>query len=180
MIDMAVHSIEFCRVLANSAFASVYAETGTFRWPDRLKVEDTSVMTLRFANGVIGQCEDSWSLAGAGDSRFEVFGTEGRILIDNLHRQPIQIVSTGRQSAVAPGWTFPPVLPGSIMDGHVNMLSHFIACLRSGEASESEGIVGWNALALIEAAAESARSGKREEVKSRMAQSSVPAQKTQS
>ena len=48
---------------------------------------------MRFENGVIGQSEDSWSLAGAMDSRFEVFGTRGRILVDNLHRQPIQVQS---------------------------------------------------------------------------------------
>ena len=167
MIDMAVHSIEFCRALAGSGFASVYAETGTFVWGEKLEAEDTAVMTLRFANGVIGQCEDSWSLAGAMDSRFEVFGTAGRILIDNLHRQPIQVVSGAAQSAVAPGWSFPSPMPGAVTDGHVAMLSHFIEALRSGVQSKSEAIVGWNALAVIEAATASARSGHREIIRTR-------------
>jgi predicted dehydrogenase len=167
MIDMAVHSIEFCRTFADAAFASVYAETGTFRWAARTQAEDTAVMTLRFANRVIGQCEDSWSLAGAMDSRFEVFGTEGRILIDNLHRQPIQVVSGNGQSALPPGWSFPAPMPGAVTDGHVDMLKHFIACIRSGTPSASEGIVGWNALAVIDAATASSRSGRREPVKTR-------------
>ena len=93
IIDMAVHSIEFCRFFAEAPVASVYADADTFRWADRTTAEDTAVLALRFENGVLGQCEDSWSLAGAMDSRFEIFGTEGRILIDNLHRQPIQVVS---------------------------------------------------------------------------------------
>lgn len=169
MIDMAVHSIEFCRAFAGAPFASVYAETGTFRWGARTKAEDTAVMTLRFANDVIGQCEDSWSLAGAMDSRFEVFGTEGRILIDNLHRQPIQVVSGNGQSAVPPGWSFPSPMPGAVTDGHVDMLTHFIAAIRSGEPSASEAEVGWNALAVIEAATASVRSGKREQVRTRKA-----------
>jgi predicted dehydrogenase len=168
MIDMAVHSIEFCRAFARARFASVYAETGTFVWGGKLDAEDTAVLTLRFANGVIGQCEDSWSLAGAMDSRFEVFGTAGRILIDNLHRQPIQVVSGSGQSAVTPGWTFPSPLPGAVTDGHVAMLTHFIEALRSGAPSKSEAAVGWDALAVIEAAAASAQSGKREEVKTRI------------
>ena len=167
MIDMAVHSIEFCRAFAGADFATVYAETGAFVWSEKLEAEDTAVMTLRFTNGVIGQCEDSWSLAGAMDSRFEVFGTAGRILIDNLHRQPIQVVSGAAQSAVAPGWSFPSPLPGAISDGHVAMLAHFIEALRSGARSKSEAIVGWNALAVIEAAAASVASGHRENIRTR-------------
>lgn len=168
MIDMAVHSIEFCRAFAEADFASVYAETGTFVWKDKLQAEDTAVMTLRFANGVIGQCEDSWSLIGAMDSRFEVFGTEGRILIDNLHRQPIQVVSGPGQSAAAPGWSYPSPLPGAISDGHVAMLTHFIEALRNGTPSKSEANVGWNALAVIEAATASVVSGRRENIRTRV------------
>ncbi len=167
MIDMAVHSIEFCRAFAGAKFASVYADAGTFVWAKRLQAEDTAVMTLRFANGVIGQCEDSWSLAGAMDSRFEVFGTEGRILIDNLHRQPIQVVSGPNQSAVAPGWSFPSPLPGAVSDGHAAMLEHFIEVLRTGAPSRSEAVVGWNALAVIKAAAASVASGCRQKIRTR-------------
>lgn len=167
MIDMAVHSIEFCRAFAGDDFASVYAETGTFVWSNKLEAEDTAVLTLRFANGVIGQCEDSWSLAGAMDSRFEIFGTAGRILIDNLYRQPIQVVSEAKRSSVALGWSFPSPLPGAMTDGHVAMLTHFIEALRSGTPSESEASVGWNALAVIEAAVASVQSGRRHAVKTR-------------
>lgn len=165
MIDMAVHSIEFCRAFADAEFASVYAEAGTFVWGAKLEAEDTAVLTLRFSNGVIGQCEDSWSLAGAMDSRFEIIGTAGRILIDNLHRQPIQVVSGAEQLAVPPGWSFPSPLPGAVMDGHVAMLTHFIDALRSGASSKSEISVGWNALAVIEAAEASVKSGRRETVR---------------
>ncbi|HVY20665.1 MAG TPA: Gfo/Idh/MocA family oxidoreductase [Bauldia sp.] len=169
MMDMAVHSVEFCRAFAGAPFASVYADAGTFRWGAKTKAEDTAVMTLRFDNGVIGQCEDSWSLAGAMDSRFEVFGTEGRILIDNLHRQPIQVVSGSGQQAIPPGWSFPSPMPGAVMDGHVAMLTHFIDAIRTGKPSASEGVVGWNALAVIEAATASVKSGKREAIRTRKA-----------
>jgi predicted dehydrogenase len=167
MIDMAVHSIEFCRVFAGAKFASVYAETGTFVWGHKLQAEDTAVMMLRFTNGVIGQCEDSWSLAGAMDSRFEIFGTDGRILIDNLHRQPIQVVSGPDQSALTPGWSFPSPLPGAVADGHTAMLVHFFDALRSGVPSRSEAVVGWNALAVIEAAVASVASACREPIQTR-------------
>ena len=165
MIDMAVHSVEFCRTFAQAAVRSVYAECDTFLWSDETSAEDTSVMTLRFDNGVIGQCEDSWSLIGAMDSRFEVFGTEGRILIDNLHRQPIQVVS-GKDTG-EPRWSFPLPIPGSYADGHVAMLQHFVDCLRSDSESLCEPHIGWAALAVVEAAAASTESGQRTTVPTR-------------
>jgi predicted dehydrogenase len=154
MIDMAVHSIEFCRFFAGASVRSVYAETGTFVWSDHTTAEDTAVLTLRFDNGVIGQCEDSWSLVGAMDSRFEIFGTRGRILVDNLHRQPLQVVNDT-------GWSYPLPVPGLLADGHLDMLAHFVDCIRSGEPSRSEAGIGLHALAVVEAATRSAATGER-------------------
>jgi predicted dehydrogenase len=164
LLDMAVHSIEFCRFFASSPVESVYAETGTFVWGDRTPAEDTAVLTMRFADGAIGQCDDSWSLVAAMDSRFEVVGTEGRILIDNLYRQPLQVVSaTG--SALAPqGWSFPLPIPGLVADGHLDMLTHFLDARHTGEPSRSEGAVGLEVLRVVEAALLSASTGHRQPV----------------
>ena len=164
IIDMAVHSMEFCRFFADAPVASVYADAGTFLWGERTTVEDTAVLTLRFDNGVLGQCEDSWSLAGAMDSRFEVFGTQGRILIDNLHRQPIQVVSSAGSSLGPTGWSYPLPIPGAIADGHLAMLSHFIDCIRTGAPSSSEGVVGLRVLEVVDAAMQSLATGRREPV----------------
>jgi predicted dehydrogenase len=164
VLDMAVHSIEFCRYFADSPVASVYAETGTFVWGDRTPAEDTAVLTMRFASGAIGQCDDSWSLTGAMDSRFEIIGTEGRILIDNLYRQPLQVVSA-MGSALAPqGWSFPLPIPGLVADGHMDMLAHFLTARREGTPSRSEGAVGLEVLRVVDAALGSARTGVRVEV----------------
>lgn len=164
VLDMAVHSIEFCRFFAGSDVASVYADGGTYRWQERTSAEDTAVLTLRFANGVLGQCEDSWSLAGAMDSRFEIFGTTGRILIDNLHRQPLQVLSSTGSAAAPSGWTYPLPVPGLLADGHLDMLGHFMECIRTGASSPSEATVGQHALAVVEAAVRSMTTGRREPV----------------
>ncbi|MEU3983753.1 Gfo/Idh/MocA family oxidoreductase [Streptomyces sp. NPDC026672] len=164
LIDMAVHSMEFCRYFAGGRVSTVYADTGTYVWGDRTSAEDTAVVTLRFTNGVIGQCEDSWSLTGAMDSRFEVFGTKGRVLIDNLHRQPLQVVSDSVPGGSSSDWSFPLPIPGLVADGHLNMLRHFVDCLRTGEPSLSEGEVGLRVLAVVEAATEAARTGIRQTI----------------
>ena len=161
VLDMAVHSIEFCRFFVESAVATVSAETGTFVWQSRTHAEDTAVLTLRFQDGAIGLCEDSWSLAGAMDSRFEIIGTEGRIMIDNLYRQPLQVMSTTGSSAGPEGWSYPLPLPGLVADGHLAMLGHFLEARASGAESRSEGRVGVEVLRIVEAALESAKSGRR-------------------
>jgi predicted dehydrogenase len=157
ILDMAVHSLEFCRFFAESPVASIYADGGTFLWADETDAEDTAVLTVRFENGVLGQCEDSWSLVGAMDSRFEVFGTGGRILIDNLHRQPIQVVNEE-------GWSYPMPIAGMVADGHLDMLTHFVECITTGAPSRSEGQVGLDVLRVVAAATTSMTSGRREQV----------------
>jgi predicted dehydrogenase len=168
VIDMAVHSMSFCRWMAGAEAESVFALIGTFVHQERTQNEDTAVITIKFKNGVIGQCEDSWSLAGAMDSRFELYGTKGRILVDNLHRQPIQVVSEvgysywGMPKEHGLGWTYPLAIPGEISDGQYAMLSHFIECLRTGEKSRSEFEHGLAIQRMIEAAYRSAKSRKAE------------------
>ena len=170
IIDMAVHSLAFCRWMAGGEVESVFAQAGTFVHQGKTENEDTATLILRFRNGVIGQCEDSWSLSGAMDSRFEVFGTQGRILIDNLHRQPIQVVSEtgysywGGPKESGKGWTFPLPLPGDVNDGQYAMLEHFIDCLRSGRPSRSELADGIAIQATVEAAYRSLKSQSAEPV----------------
>jgi predicted dehydrogenase len=161
VLDMAVHSIEFCRFFAGSPVATVSAETGTFVWGGRTTAEDTAVLTLRFDNGVIGLCEDSWSLTAAMDSRFEIIGTEGRILIDNLYRQPLQVVSSSGSTIAPAGWSYPSPIPGLVADGHLAMLTHFLETRRTGAESSSEGSVGLDVLRVVEAAVVSADRGVR-------------------
>jgi predicted dehydrogenase len=168
IIDMAVHSISFCRWMAAAEAETVYAEAGTFM--HSMQDEDTAVLTIRFKNDVIGQTEDSWSLAGAMDSRFEVFGTKGRILVDNLHRQPLQVVSEegyaywGGPKEGGKGWTFPLALPGDINDGQLALLEHLIDSIRTSKPSRSGPEEGRAILAIVEAAYRSVRSGKAERV----------------
>ena len=168
IIDMAVHGIAFCRWMAESEVRTVHAEAGTFVHSARTRDEDTAVLTMRFDNGVIGQSEDSWSLAGAMDSRFEVFGTKGRIVVDNLHRQPLQVQSEvgysygGGPPESGRGWTFPLPLPGDIIDGQLAMLEHFVACIGGAEVCRSTGEDGMAVLRVVEAAYRSLRNGRAE------------------
>jgi predicted dehydrogenase len=178
VLDMAVHSIEFCRFFAGSPVATVSAETGTFVWNERTSAEDTAVISLRFANGVIGLCEDSWSLRGAMDSRFEIIGTNGRILIDNLYRQPLSVVSTTGSAGAPDGWSYPLPIPGLVADGHLAMLEHFLDARSTGVPSRSDGEVGLAVLEVVDAALRAARTGERTAVPQQPTRTPVPGAST--
>ena len=168
ILDMAVHSLAFLRVMAGAEAVQVYSETGTFVHP--IPLEDTAVLTIRFANGVIGVAEDSWSMVGEMDSRFEVYGTAGRVLIDMLHSQHLRVYSQagytywGKRSGESKGWTYPLPMAEHILFGTDAMFTHFFTCLQQNEPCRSTGEDGLAILRLAEAAYRSARSGKAEQI----------------
>jgi predicted dehydrogenase len=166
VLDMAVHSLAFLRYIAGAEGSRIYAELDTF--VHEPPAEDTAVLTVRFANGVIGLAEDSWSTVGEMDSRFEVYGTKGRILVDMLHSQHLRVYSQtgytywGARSDASKGWTYPLPLDEHIMFGTDAMFDHFFRCLLEGEQCRSTGEDGRAILSLAEAAYRSARSGRAE------------------
>lgn len=163
VLDMAVHSLAFLRNIAGAEALRIYAELDTF--VHEPPAEDTAVLTVRFANGVIGLAEDSWSTVGEMDSRFEVYGTKGRILVDMLHSQHLRVYSQagytywGSRSDASKGWTYPLPLDEHIVFGTDAMFDHFFRCLLEGEPCRSTGEDGRAILSLAEAAYRSARSG---------------------
>jgi predicted dehydrogenase len=166
VVDMAVHSLAFLRYIAGAEATRIYAELDTF--VHEPPAEDTAVLTVRFANGVIGVAEDSWSTVGEMDSRFEVYGTKGRVLVDMLHSQHLRVYSQtgytywGTRSDASKGWTYPLPLDEHIMFGTDAMFTHFFRCLREKEPCRSTGEDGRAILSLVEAAYRSARSGQAE------------------
>jgi predicted dehydrogenase len=166
VLDMAVHSLAFLRYIAGAEASRIYAELDTF--VHEPPAEDTAVLTVRFANGVIGLAEDSWSTVGEMDSRFEVYGTQGRILVDMLHSQHLRVYSQagytywGARSDASKGWTYPLPLDEHIAFGTDAMFDHFFRCLLEGGQCRSTGEDGRAILSLAEAAYRSAHSGRAE------------------
>ncbi len=168
VLDMAVHSLAFLRHIAGAEAARVYAELGTFVHRD-LKDEDTAILTVRFDNDVIGHAEDSWSTVGEMDSRFEIYGTKGRILVDMLHSSHLRVYSQagytywGERTDASKGWTYPLPLSEPLMFGTADMFAHFFRCLRDGELCRSSGADGRAIMGMVDAAYRSARSGRAEQ-----------------
>jgi predicted dehydrogenase len=151
LIDMAVHGLSFLQWMAGDGKAvRVVAEAGTFVHPQ--EVEDTSVILVRFDNGMIGQTEDSWSLVGGFDSRFEVFGTKGHAMVDLLYAHPIRSALGQAEEGGANALHFHAVDDHFIKDGHLAMLRHFLTCIEGGEPCRSTGEDGLRIMEMVDAA----------------------------
>jgi len=158
IIDMAVHGMSFLQWMAQGRRAvRLYAEAGTFLQDQ--PAEDTSVIVIRFEDGSIGQTEDSWSLAGGYDSRFEVFGTRGHALVDLLYSHPIRSVVGSSAEGGATASLLHPVDDHFVKDGHLAMMEHFRDCLTEGSACRSTGAEGFEIMQWVDAAYRSVRTG---------------------
>jgi predicted dehydrogenase len=154
IIDMAVHGLSFLQWFAGESRAvRVVAEAGTF--VHRQKVEDTSVILVRFDNGIIGQTEDSWSLVGGFDSRFEVFGTKGHAMIDLLYGHPIRSALGEATEGGANVLRFQAVDDHFVKDGHLAMMSHFLDCIENRVCCRSTAEDGLRVMELVDAAYQS-------------------------
>lgn len=151
IIDMAVHGLSFLQWLAGeSRPVRVVAEAGTF--VHRQEVEDTSVILVRFDNSMIGQTEDSWSLVGGFDSRFEVFGTKGHAMVDLLYGHPIRSALGEATEGGLNVLHFQAVDDHFVKDGHLAMMAHFLDCIENGVRCRSTGEDGLRVMELVDAA----------------------------
>jgi len=84
-LDMTIHDFDMARFLIGSEVEEVYAVGGVMVDPAIGEVGDidTTVITLRFENGVIGTIDNSRQAVYGYDQRVEVFGSKGSISTGN-------------------------------------------------------------------------------------------------
>eukprot|EP00180_Rhodochaete_pulchella_P002494 Plantae.Rhodophyta-Rhodochaete_pulchella.ctg3829.p1 GENE.Plantae.Rhodophyta-Rhodochaete_pulchella.ctg3829~~Plantae.Rhodophyta-Rhodochaete_pulchella.ctg3829.p1 ORF type:complete len:416 (+),score=63.67 Plantae.Rhodophyta-Rhodochaete_pulchella.ctg3829:182-1429(+) len=84
-IDCTIHDFDMCRWLVGDEVEEVYALGAVNIVPEMAKYGDvdTSLVTLKFKNGVIGSIDNSRQAVYGYDQRCEVFGSAGQIAINN-------------------------------------------------------------------------------------------------
>ncbi|MCW5851482.1 MAG: inositol 2-dehydrogenase [Anaerolineae bacterium] len=84
-LDMTIHDFDMARYLVGAEVEAVYTQAGVMVDPaiGEAGDVDTAVVTLRFANGVLGTIENSRRAVYGYDQRVEVFGSGGAIRTDN-------------------------------------------------------------------------------------------------
>jgi predicted dehydrogenase len=165
LLDEGVHAADFlCWTfgLADSVVASASSALG-------LKVEDQAIATFSWANGMIGEIASSFAFAAA-DSSIEIFGTEGTAIVSGVDLASRDITPSGflktfRRDLPIREWRVSDLIP-QFKRGqfhHQNAVA-FAKALRTKTAPPVGLDDGIRALAMIEAAYASIRSGRREKI----------------
>jgi myo-inositol 2-dehydrogenase/D-chiro-inositol 1-dehydrogenase len=84
-LDMTIHDFDMARYLVGSEVTEVYAAGGVMVDPAIGEAGDidTAIITLHFANGVIGTIDNSRKAVYGYDQRVEVFGSGGMVAVSN-------------------------------------------------------------------------------------------------
>jgi predicted dehydrogenase len=164
--DMGCHTIEAVRYLTNKENPmEVAAWTATL--VHKTQGEDNSLVLLKFEDGSLGQCENSWSAKGGFDVRFEIYGSDGAIFIDVTRETGIKLFTAAERSSeyvvekadVEKGWLFPTWREHETF-GYMYELQHFLECVVKGQTPREKFADGYAVNQIMDAAYEASQQKK--------------------
>lgn len=154
VMDHTVHVIDLLRWFWRTEVTEVYAEIGVNLLHQNLAVDDAGLLSFRFANGVYGTLDTSWSRPSSyptwGDVTIEVTAQHGVITVDAF-RQHLAVSSDAWGKTRWVPW-------GSNMD--LGLVADFVEMIRTGRAPSISGEDGYKSLEVALAAYESSRQGR--------------------
>ena len=107
-LDMTIHDFDMARYLIGEEVVEVYA-TGGVRVDPKIGEAgdiDTTVITLRFQNGVIGTIDNSREAVYGYDQRVEVFGSNGMVTAANPLTDTVTFSGSEGSRAASPPYFF--------------------------------------------------------------------------
>ena len=139
-LDMSIHDFDMARFIVGAEIEEVYAVGGVLIDPAIGEAGDidTAVVTLQFANGVLGTINNSRQAVYGYDQRLEVFGEKGQISVDNpkLHTAVLSL---------AEGDSAPPLLHFFLerySESFVAEMKAFVDAVQHGTEPPVTGIDG--------------------------------------
>jgi myo-inositol 2-dehydrogenase / D-chiro-inositol 1-dehydrogenase len=152
-LDMTIHDFDMARFLIGSEIVEVSAIASAIDYPDIAAVGDVShaVVTLHFANGVIGTISNSRAAVYGYDQRVEVLGSAGAISIDNNYPNTALISDAHSVRRDLPLYFFIE----RYTESFVSELAAFVDAIRSGAPVPVTGYDGRAPVAVALAAQKS-------------------------
>jgi predicted dehydrogenase len=156
LLDNGCHMMDLARYLGGDV-REVHARTATLGF--EIEVEDTSVVSLEFANGALGTVENAWTATGW-EEGFWVYGTRGALEYTN--RTGVKEMRHVQRYAAGTGWTDPDVTVHRYggLDPHSVGVIAFLEAIRGERQVVCTGQDGLEAVRLVLASYESARERK--------------------
>ncbi len=160
LFDMGVYAISMITDLIGPAKK---VSGFTSRTDKEIEVEDNAVLTLQFANGVIGSIETSWTQQASREG-LAIYGTMGTLYMDPNERR-LQIYSNKKY----PGGWFEPAggQMASLASQHQRIAHrHFIDCILNKKKPLATPQHGRHVVEIMLAGYRSAETGETVEIKS--------------
>lgn len=136
-LDMTIHDFDMARFLIGSDVEEIYAAGGVMVDPAIGEAGDidTTVITLRFANGVIGTIDNSRQAVYGYDQRVEVFGSGGVVSADNAYPNTALVSNAHHVKRDLPLNFF----MDRYIESYVAEMSSFIDCIQKDRVPEVTG-----------------------------------------
>lgn len=159
MVDMGIHALDTARfLLGDPQPVSVYARIGTY-YKD-FDVDDTGVIIVTWDNGTVSYIESGWwqPHSDGPEAATQLYGTQGfgqlfptGLELPNVNEEKLDVIDAG--------FDFPRA-EHCAQSMYNAQMAHFIQCIRSGKMPVSGGAEGLMNMRIVDAAYESARTGK--------------------
>jgi len=129
-MDMSIHDFDMARFLSGSEVETVYAEGAVLVDPEigQLGDIDTAIITLKFANGVLGVIDNCRKAVYGYDQRVEVLGDQGSVSADNDVPTTVKISTQEVISTDHPKYFF----LDRYIDSYISEINEFAASIRRG------------------------------------------------
>ncbi len=160
LMSLGIHSVRTLRLLAGSRADRVFALFADRVSPELfLEGEDTSVLSVKFENGVIGNMVISWATSHPGPGpRFAVYGTDGSIISEG--QDTLLIHSRGIEGVGPAEGELRIDLSGHRhQDGFAAECREFVEWIQTDKESPMDAQEGRKDLEIVEAAYRSEMSG---------------------
>lgn len=166
------HSLDLMQFLTGDPIVSVAAEVAT-RGGDGIDVEDAATLSMRLGSGALASLHAAYVLALGGggfynpagyDQHFGVYGRQGRLWWDDHGPPELRLESRAPGFAAAPRrtFTFTPAESRAYGGGYgERFVRAFIAATRDEGPAPCPGEAAVRVALIVDAAYESARTGRR-------------------
>ena len=139
-LDMTIHDFDMARYLIDDEVIEVYAAGGV-RVDPKIGAAgdiDTTVITLRFQNGVIGTIDNSREAVYGYDQRVEVFGSKGMVTAANPPTDTVTFSGSEGTRAASPPYFFVERYKPAFL----SELQAFFACIQEDTPPPVTGLDG--------------------------------------
>lgn len=139
-LDQTIHDFDMARFLIGSEVEEVYAIGGVMIDPAIGEAGDidTAIITLRYANGVIGTIDNSRKAVYGYDQRVEVFGSQGSVVVGNQTPHTAVHSTVNGTTSALPLYFFLE----RYTEAYIAEMKAFFACLQEDTPPPVTGIDG--------------------------------------